>query len=295
MRLVIGYLATPSGEDGLALGVRLARTLGAQLDICLVLPPDRTLPARVPADTGYGDVLADHGRQWLEQALSTVPKDVEAHTHLSYHESHARGLLDEVDRLDAQAIVLGAASDGLLGRHAIGSVSSELLHSAHVPVALAPRGARHSKAQRIGALTCALGTRAGADVLLRTALEAGERMGTPLRLVSLVSLDEHHARRHNETPESVRERALTHAQDALRTATAVLPEDTPISSQIADGTTVESAVAKLEWHEDDLIMVGSSRLAQPRQLFLGSTAAKMLRVIPVPMVVVPKKESTNDD
>ncbi|MDO9399048.1 MAG: universal stress protein, partial [Herbiconiux sp.] len=31
-----------------------------------------------------------------------------------------------------------------------------------------------------------------------------------------------------------------------------------------------------------------SRLAQPKHLFLGSTAAKMLRELPVPLVVVPR-------
>ncbi len=40
MKLVVAYLATTGGEDALAVAVRLARTLGAQLDICMVLPPD---------------------------------------------------------------------------------------------------------------------------------------------------------------------------------------------------------------------------------------------------------------
>jgi Universal stress protein family len=41
-------------------------------------------------------------------------------------------------------------------------------------------------------------------------------------------------------------------------------------------------------HDGDLIMVGSSRLSAPKRLFLGSTSAKMLRVLDVPMVVVPR-------
>jgi nucleotide-binding universal stress UspA family protein len=36
------------------------------------------------------------------------------------------------------------------------------------------------------------------------------------------------------------------------------------------------------------VLVGSSRLATPKHLFLGSTAAKMLRELPVPMIVVPR-------
>lgn len=58
---------------------------------------------------------------------------------------------------------------------------------------------------------------------------------------------------------------------------------------------MESAVRTLDWQDGDLVMVGSSRLAQPHRLFLGSTAAKMLRVLPVPMVVVPKQEFPNSE
>ena len=38
----------------------------------------------------------------------------------------------------------------------------------------------------------------------------------------------------------------------------------------------------------------SSRLAQPRRLFLGSTAAKMLHELPVPMIVVPRERASQE-
>ena len=296
MRLIVGYLATPSGKDGLVLGAQLARSLGAQLDICMVLPPDRTLPAKVPSEAGYDDILAARAHGWLAEAKASVPEDIQVEVHLSFHESFAQGLLDEVDRLNALAIVVGASGDGLLGRHAIGSVSTELLHSAHVPVALAPRGTRHSAATAIREVTCALGTRVGADIVLNTAVRASELMQVPLRLVSLVALDpQNDLRDHRDTAESARERARNHAQDTLDVARAALPAEFPIEVIIADGSTVESAVRQLDWQDGDLVMVGSSRLAQPRKLFLGSTAAKMLRVLPVPMVVVPKHEFTQPE
>jgi nucleotide-binding universal stress UspA family protein len=296
MRLIVGYLATPSGKDGLVLGAQLARSLGAQLDICMVLPPDRTLPAKIPSEAGYDDILAARAHEWLSEAKASVPEDIQVDVHLSFHESFAQGLLDEVDRLNALAIVVGASGDGLLGRHAIGSVSTELLHSAHVPVALAPRGTRHSAATAIREVTCALGTRVGADIVLNTAVRASELMQVPLRLVSLVALDpQNDLRDHRDTAESARERARNHAQDTLDVARAALPAEFPIEVIIADGSTVESAVRQLDWQDGDLVMVGSSRLAQPRKLFLGSTAAKMLRVLPVPMVVVPKHEFTQPE
>ncbi|MFD0364067.1 universal stress protein [Nocardia sp. GCM10030253] len=289
MRLVAGYLATPSGEDGLALAIRLARTLDARLDICMVLPPDHAAAGAVPTG-GYEDVLAEQARQWLAEAAASVPKGIVAQTHISFNESFAAGLIEQAEKLDAEAIVIGAAGDGLIDRHSIGSVASDLLHSAPVPLALAPRGTRNSTVARVREVTCAIGDRPGADLLLDIAVRASRAAGTPLRLVSLVALDPMHGpRRADDLPAAVRNRALEHARETLDSAKSALPEDFPVTSSATDGPTVEAAVNKLEWHEGDLIMVGSSRLAQPRRLFLGSTAAKMLRVLQVPMVVVPKE------
>ena len=80
----------------------------------------------------------------------------------------------------------------------------------------------------------------------------------------------------------------------LQTAKDALPEDIPVTSTIVDGATVEDAVSKLDWRDGDLIMVGSSRLSAPKRLFLGSTAAKMLRVLDVPMMVVPRDQLDAD-
>jgi nucleotide-binding universal stress UspA family protein len=38
-------------------------------------------------------------------------------------------------------------------------------------------------------------------------------------------------------------------------------------------------------------MLGSSRLAPPRRLFIGSTAARILRHLEVPIVVTPGEET----
>ena len=41
---------------------------------------------------------------------------------------------------DADLVVVGSSSSGLLGRVALGSVTDRLVHTAAVPVAIAPRG-----------------------------------------------------------------------------------------------------------------------------------------------------------
>ncbi len=292
MRLVVGYLATPSGKDGLNLGIRLARTIGAQLDIVIVLPPDRVLPGMVPIG-GYEQILTEQANEWLDQAAAEVPEDIETTTHVFFNESFAHGLISEAERLDASLIVVGAAGDGVIGRHSIGSVTGELLHSSPVPLALAPRGLRNSTVERVRDVTLAIGTRPGDGLALDTSVMASRAAGTPLRLVSLVAIDPIFGSMPDDDG-SVRDRAHAHARLMLDAAKAVLPEDFPVTSTITDGATIEDAVNKLEWHEGDMIVVGSSRLAPPRRLFLGSTAAKMLRVLEVPMIGIPRPEVVSD-
>ena len=74
-----------------------------------------------------------------------------------------------------------------------------------------------------------------------------------------------------------------------RTLRACRESDERLNARLAElGSTIEDAVQALDWHQGELVLVGSSRLAAPRRLFLGSTAAKMLRELPVPMIVVPR-------
>ena len=115
-----------------------------------------------------------------------------------------------------------------------------------------------------------------------------------MRLVSLVALDPIVGSLRGDT-DAVRQHALAHARETLDAAKSELPEGFPVTATIVDGNTVEEAVNKLDWHDGDLIMVGSSRLSAPRRLFLGSTAAKMLRVLEVPVVVVPRDQLTEGD
>jgi nucleotide-binding universal stress UspA family protein len=290
MKLVVGYLATPGGADAVALGVRLARTLGAELELCIVLPPDRADTPRLSVGT-FDSVLAEQAHKWLAEAA--IPSDVVARSHVSFADSFAEGLLQEIARLEADALVVGGSGGGLAGRLSLGSVVNELLHSSPVPVIVAPRGTRHSDVERVREVTCAIGERQGAELLLRSAVRFSEAAGTPLRLVSLVALDPTFGQLRGDV-DARRDRALAHAQRTLEAAKDALPESIPVTSTIVDGATVEDAVSKLDWRDGDLIMVGSSRLSAPRRLFLGSTAAKMLRVLDVPMMVVPRDQLDDD-
>jgi nucleotide-binding universal stress UspA family protein len=283
VKLVVGYLATSGGADAVALGVQLARTLGADLELRMVLAPDDVTTPRVTLGK-FHDVLAERGSEWLDQAMRLVPDDVTARGAVLVEESVAGALSAEALRLEAEAIVVGGSGGRLVGSLSLGSHVDDLLHFAPVPVAVAPRGTRNSTVKRIRSVTCAIGDRPGAARLLETAVRASAATAAPLRLVSLVALDKH--------GEQGVEAAREHAHATLESVRAALPEDAPVTAVVAYGATIETAVEWLDWEDGDLLMLGSSRLAPPRRLFIGSTAARILRHLHVPMVVTPGEEES---
>jgi len=284
-RIVVGYTADDSGADALALGTRIARASEAILDVVMVLPSEAH-NSTVPTDTGYERYLKGQSREWLAEASESLDdEDVVQSLHVRYAESFAEGLIAAAHEFGASLIVVGAARGGLLGRSRIGSVANELLHSSDVPVALAPVGSRDVPvAQGITRVTAAIGTRPGADALLEASVRLARTTHAPLRLVSLVPID---------LPAGLDEGLVeltgtVHADEVLHTARRELPAGIDATAIAATGATIEEAVRGLDWHDGELVLVGSSRLAAPRHLFLGSTAAKMLRELPVPMIVVPR-------
>ncbi|WP_264670400.1 universal stress protein [Arthrobacter sp. VKM Ac-2550] len=276
-RYVVGYTATENGRDAVNLAVALARSQQASLDLVMVQSPDSPYAGTYPpSGRGYERILAEQLDQWLAEGLALVPHDVTAKAHVRQAESTAEGLIEAARDFSAAVIVVGAARSSLLRRFSVGSVSSTLLHAADVPVALAPKGYRRQ--EPITRLTCGIGTRPGADDVLQAAVGAASWRSLPLRLVSLVALDP-------DNPEAVRA-AEANMSERFAAAAAQLPGK--VTRTVAHGRTIEDAIEGLEWDEGELMMIGSSRLARNNRLFLGATANKVLRTLPVPMVVVPR-------
>jgi nucleotide-binding universal stress UspA family protein len=279
MRYVVGYTPSERGADAVALASALARAQGAHLDLVYVV--DRRTPYVAMNPEGSRVSAAEQKVLSAErEGMALVPKDLEARFHVRQADSHAAGLIEAAVEYKAGLIVVGAASAGLFKRYTIGSAANALLHASPVPVALAPRGYRHT--EPITRMTLAVGERTGAEAAIDVAVEAAERHGVPLRLVSLVELDAE-----GDSGENINA-AHIHANTVLTAAAHRLPAGHQVTVEVAHGRTIEEAIDDLEWGDGEIMIVGSSRLAEKNKLFIGRTANKVLLALPVPMVVVPR-------
>jgi nucleotide-binding universal stress UspA family protein len=282
--IVVGYTATDAGKDAVAVGARLGAASGSSVVVVVVLPADDR-SVITPPDASYDRYLNDQAAAWLEAAQAGIPDEIEHRGSVRFADSFAEGLVAAARELGASHIVVGAANGGLRGRHRLGSVATELLHSSDVPVVLAPEGSRRVDVSTgVTRITAAVGTRPGAEALLEEATSLAEATGAELRLLSLVTVD---------LPPSVdtgiiRVAGAAHADQVLRQAREALSGVTEAEVVVGQGESIEDAVQHLSWEPGEVAVVASSRLAQPRRLFLGSTAAKMLHELPVPMIVVPR-------
>ncbi|MDQ6740978.1 MAG: universal stress protein [Actinomycetota bacterium] len=269
MRYVVGYTPNASGADAIDLASVIARTQGARLDLVYVV--------------GERAATVQNAEAVERDALDLVPESVQAEFHVRYADSFASGLIEAAVEYSALLIVVGAASTGLFKRFTIGSVANALLHASPVPVALAPRG--YHRTEPLTRLTAMVGTREGWESVTNVGINAADRRHLPLRLVSVVELDEL-MQRHYELDNALSP-ARQHANTVL-TEAAQRRSGGSTTVTLAHGRTIEEAVDSLGWEDGELVIVGSSRLAEHRKLFMGATANKILRALPVPMVVVPR-------
>ena len=282
MRYVVGYSANARGHDAINLAVSLARGRGASLDLVLVVPEVQQFGAAHATKAGFETLLNEQAREWLDEALALVPADVPAKAHVRSGDSDAHALIGAAEELGADVLVIGATSSGLFKRFTIGSVAGALLHASTVPVALAPHG--YHRMEALTRISCGLGTRAGAEKLLDFAIGMAANRKVPLRVVSLLALDGGNAADRAESAREYAEKAVA-AAAPLDPSGVLLAAKTDIA--VAQGRSIEEAVDDLEWEDGEILVIGSSRLAQARSIFLGSTANRILRALPVPMLVVP--------
>lgn len=283
MRYLVGYTADARGAEAIALASALG---GAKthLDIAIALPEETPFSAVYPgSDHGYSSIIANKVDEWAKEALTLVPAGISARVIARAVPSPAAGLISVAKETGAQVIVLGGRKRHMAGIFAPGSVASALLHSSPLPVALGTPGSvatLQKCAGKISRVTAFVGTGAGLKSVVQAAAASALTQGLPLRVVSLVALEQN-----ADDPEM-----LASWIDFTRTRVSEAVAELEVDAEVlvASGSNIDAAIAELSWKDGEVAVVGSSRLARKKRLFMGSTAQRMLRTLPVPLIVVPR-------
>jgi len=290
MTLTVAYAPDERGKTALHLASMLARSIGDELVICSVIPAP-WVPGMARIDAEYRKELDEIADQALELARKSLPGDVSARFERHSARSAPAGLLEIAKQHDAYMIVVGTSSAGLFGHISLGSVTSRLLHSSPVAVALAPRGFRSQPGAKVKRVTAAYD--GSASGLLIAAARVAARVGASLRIASFAvwSRPAYTTRLGTDSEDLVLQEWITDLEKSAHAALEQVEELAKVPRQVetvvGHGESWEEAIDDVGWDDDDVLVVGSSPVGPIAQVFLGSRGAKILRSSPVPVVVVP--------
>ena len=291
MTIVVGQALDTRDRGALALGEVLSRSLSTDLVLCGVLQHRWAGPTSEHAAT-----QREAAATFLAAARTHLPDDVPARDDVRLARSVPPALHDAATEHGAAALVLGSSEDAVRGRIAVGSVADRVLHSAPVPVAIAPRGFTADQ-DRLLRVTVAVDSGPSSSEVLAAGARLAHDAGATLRMVTFA------IRRKTMFPpemgfdieDSVLDAWREQAEQGQRQAAAALA-GRPDADQLAtvdevvvvSGPSWEHAVADLGWATGDVLVMGSSSESALTKVFLGSTATKLLRASPVPVIVVPR-------
>jgi nucleotide-binding universal stress UspA family protein len=286
--VVIGFDGSDSGEDAIALGLRLARAIGARPLVVGVYEDEAPIsPARVDAEwVAYG---RRHAEDVLEGSRRLAGGDADYRAVGS--SSPAHGLHDVADAEGASLIVVGSARHGARRRILPGSTGERLLHGAGHPVAVAPRGVRERPESPVETVGCAFIDTADGREALSWATRLATRIGGRLRVITV-------AGRHGEVfaPVVRKEAEETYIAEAraryqkdLDAALAALPAELEATGEVLTGDVVD-CLAALDDRDVDVLVTGSRGYGPVRRVLLGGVSSRLIRRAAAPVVNVPRGE-----
>lgn len=291
MTIIAGFSSSRQGTAPLNLAVQLSRTTGEKIVAAAII--ERAVPSGLdPIEDEYQGYVADQATKSLERVVEQIRGDLDISLVVHQSSSIPRGLTELVDEHGADLVVVGSSSSGLLGRVALGSVTERLVHTAKVPVVIAPRGYPLSPVP-VQRLTAAYGGQADAVGLITTCAELAKKWSVRLRIASFtvrpVTMYGGSIERSAENlvvkqwTRKTMDAALEQLEDARRRV-----EVPDVDVVIGAGTDWRDAVDGIAWQSGDLLLLGSGAAGPVSQVFLGSAASKILRHAPVPVMIVPR-------
>lgn len=291
MTLVVGYAPDGKSSATIDLAAMFARSAGTTIVVACVVPA-APLPGMAKVDAEYRKFTIDQAKAALDSARARMPADIDATYVVHEARSVSSGLLAVASAHEAELIVLGSSTAGVFGHIALGSVTSRLLYSSHVAVALAPRGFRSNGT--VARVTAAYDGSPDQDELVLAAAAVAALVGASLRLAAFAvrTPPPYSQTLGNEGDGPVVAEWIAEVErdtaDALERVQKLPDVPDKLDSIVGYGRDWDEALDDVQWQANDVLAVGSSTSGPVARVFLGSRAAKIVRSSPVPVVVVPR-------
>lgn len=292
MTIIAGFSASGQRPAPLHLAVQMARGTGERIVAAAIV---ESASPRTPEmfEAEYLNYVGEQAQKSLKKMLDALPEDLDVQQIVHQASSVPAGLVELAAQVDADIVVVGSSSSGALGRIALGSVTDRLVHTAAIPVAIAPRG-YPAQPGAIERLTVAYGGRADQVGLVSASAELARRWSARLRIASFTVRPVTMFSGAIETgAEDLVVQQWAHAtQQRITAQLETVRSDLgghDAEVVIGAGATWRDAVEAVEWKAGDILVLGSGAAGPVAQVFLGSAAGKILRHAPVPTLIMPRK------
>ncbi len=293
MTIVVGLSPGDRAWPAVSLGAMLARSADLRLVVTAVVPePWPPHPSRSDAEfLAYQSTTAEKA---LVEAQAQVGGYQAVDLVLRRARSVSSGLLDVAEENDASYVVLGSSSVGALNRVAIGGIADRILHSAAVPVVVAPRDFAFRPGYRLSRITVAFGRGDRDSDLLARATDRARSVGARLRVACFAVAPRAPLATLGGPAADAETLVADRWVDSLKPVIAATLERTTghrsadaVDITVGRGSSWAAALTDIPWTDDEILVVGTSSSPIGR-LFLGSHAAKIVRNSPVPVMLVPR-------
>lgn len=292
MTIIAGFSSSRQGTAPLNLAAQIARSTGEKVLATAII--ERSLSRQDdPVENEYLNYVSVQAEKSLAKVVQQLPEGLDIPVVVHQSSSIPTGLTELVEAHDASLVVVGSSSTGLLGRVGLGSVTERLVHTASVPVAIAPRGYAPGT-DPVRRLTAAYGDESDVNGLIPAAAELAKKWSVSLRITSFTVRP---VRMFGGSIERSAE-DLVVQQWMRRTFDGIVKQLNDVRERVAvpdvdvvvgSGLDWREAVEAVPWESGDIILMGSGAAGPVAQVFLGSAASKILRHAPVPVMIVPRR------
>ena len=282
-KLITGYDGSAQGEDALALTRTVAQLIEAEPIVVGVV----TWPTYLMSGPELEQAIQLEMGSLLERAAERL-EGLGPSTRAVHSRSVGAALSAAAAEAKAAAIIIGPSHRGPVGRAALGSVGTSLIHGAPCAVAVA----RHGLASEAKLHVLKVGVAFDGSQESWSALEAAtvmaRRAGASVTVLTVADLPTYGLASAWDalTAQEVMDAERADKQRVLELALAGTPEGLPVEGRLMSGAAA-SLLAEAS-NEFDLLVVGSRGYGPLGRTFLGGVSTQLIHTATCPVLVLPR-------